>query len=197
MNSTLLDNPQFITSLIPIIRDFFIYVDDNNIALYNEFSFQHELGIYLRNTLIGYQVQFERNISFFTDAKNTIKKEIDISIFNADKSERYAIELKYPINGQYPEQLYSFVKDIKFMEQLKALAFRHTYCISVVSDRAFYTGSNNRGIYKYFRELHKIHGRIYKPTGKGKNVDYIELDGEYPFTWEFLDGNRKFYCIEI
>ena len=28
------------------------------------------------------------------------------------------MELEYPVNGQYPEQMYSFIKDIAFMEQL-------------------------------------------------------------------------------
>lgn len=128
-----------VTSLIPFIHAFFDYVEQNNIALYNEFSFQHEMGIYLRSSLPDYQVQFERNVSFFTGEKNTVKKEIDISIFSPDMKERYAIELKFPVNGQYPEQLYSFVKDIKFMEQLKSLGFQHTYCVSLVADRPFFT----------------------------------------------------------
>ncbi|NLC40467.1 MAG: hypothetical protein GX763_06075 [Clostridiaceae bacterium] len=186
-----------VTSLKPLIYDFFSYTEQNNIELYNEFSLQHELGIYLRNILPGYRVQFERNVSYFADVKNTIKKEIDISIFSPDIKEKYAIELKFPLNGQYPEQLYSFVKDIKFMEQVKTLGFLHTYCISLVADRPFYFGNNNHGIYAYFREKHVISGRIYKPTGSGKNIDYIEVDGEYPFVWEELTNGRKFYCIEI
>lgn len=42
---------------------------------------------------------------------------MDIVIYN--ESEKYAIELKYPQNGQYPEQMFSCVKDIKFMEELR------------------------------------------------------------------------------
>ncbi len=151
----------------------------------------------MRNTLADYRVQFERNISYFTEDKNTIKKEIDISVFSPDKEVKYAIELKFPLNGQYPEQLYSFVKDIKFMEQLRALGFHHTYCISLVKNRLFYSGNNNHDIYKYFREQHKVYGRIYKPTGQRKNIDYVELEKEYSFSWEPLASDRKFYCIEI
>lgn len=66
---------------------------------------------------------------------STIIKEIDISIFTEDHTEKYAIELKCPLNGQYPEQMYSFVKDIKFMEQLKDLGFVRTACVALVSGK--------------------------------------------------------------
>ena len=92
------------------------------IEIYNEFSLQHELGIFLRNRLSRYKIQFERNVSYFGFNKNDyVKREIDISVCNPDKNLLYAaIELKYPRNGQYPEQMYSFCKDISFVEQLKA-----------------------------------------------------------------------------
>lgn len=38
-------------------------VTSQNIDLYNEFSLQHELGIFLREALTPYKVQFERNVS--------------------------------------------------------------------------------------------------------------------------------------
>lgn len=116
-------------NLSPYIIDFFNYAKTNEIDLYNEFSLQHELGIYLRNVLSEYKVQFERNISFFTTDNNTIKKEIDISIFSEDKDEKYAIELKFPNNGQHPEQMYSFVKDVKFMEEVKERGFTKTAAV--------------------------------------------------------------------
>jgi len=49
-----------------IIMCFFKHVEENNIEIYNEFSMQHELGIYLRAALPQYRVQFERNVLFFT-----------------------------------------------------------------------------------------------------------------------------------
>lgn len=172
-------------------------VQENNIDIYNEFSLQHELGIYLREVLKLYKVQFERNVSFFTTNNNTIKKEIDISVFSEDKNEKYAIELKCPLNGQYPEQMYSFVKDIKFMEQLKERGFTRNYCVALVSDKPFYDGKVNTGIYKYFREDRVVYGSIYKPTGQNKNDEHISLEGRYEFTWHNLDGQRKFYIIEV
>ena len=97
------------------IEDFVKHVIAGDIEVYNEFSLQHELGIFLRGRLTDYKIQFERNTKSF-NISNTVKHEIDIVVFN-DK-EKYAIELKYPQNGQYPEQMFSFVKDIKFMEML-------------------------------------------------------------------------------
>jgi hypothetical protein len=133
-----------------LLLDFFTDVREKNIELYNEFSLQHELGIYLRNVLPEYKVQFERNILFFTSDNKTIKKEIDLSIFSEDKREKYAIELKYPLNGQHPEQMYSFAKDIKFMEEVKDRGFTKTACVVLVSDKLFYSGKMVDGIYKYF-----------------------------------------------
>lgn len=68
--------------------------------------------------------------------KNFVKKEIDIVIEN-DSQERYAIELKFPRNGQYPEQMYSFIKDIRFMEQVESAGFTKTFCICMVDDKNF------------------------------------------------------------
>ena len=180
-----------------LVKGFFSYIEAENIELYNEFSFQHELGIFLRRELEGYTIQFERNVSYFSISNQTIKKEIDISIFNKDKSERYAIELKHPLNGQYPEQMYSFVKDIKFMEELKENGFTKTAVVVLVSDRPFYQGRSNQGIYRYFREEYQVYGEIYKPTGATKGKESIVLKGTYNFQWQQLENNKKYFMIEI
>ncbi len=202
--SPLKQNPQVThtTHISFLIENFFNrIISTRNIEIYNEFSLQHELGIYLRESLPEYKVQFERNISFFTKTKpcNTIKKEIDISIFQ-NNGEKYAIELKFPQNGQYPEQMYSFVKDLKFMEQLKEnFEFSHTYCVTLVSDKNFYSPTNKSdGIYKYFRNENKVYGKIFKPTGKGKEQDFIDITNIHEFTWaKFDDSSKRYYIIEI
>lgn len=180
-----------------LVERFFSYLEVENIEIYNEFSFQHELGIHLRRELEGYTIQFERNVSYFSISNQTIKKEIDISIFNEDKSERYAIELKNPLNGQYPEQMYSFVKDIKFMEELKESGFTKTAVVVLVSDRPFYEGRSNQGVYRYFREEYRVYGEIYKPTGGMKGKESIVLKGQYNFKWQSLEDNKKYFMIEI
>ena len=106
---------------------------------------QLELGIFLRTRgeRSGYTIQFERNVSFFS-ITGTIKHEIDIVIFNLDKTEKFAIELKFPKNGQYPEQMYSFIKDIVFMEQLKKYGFTETYTLTLVDDPLFYESGRKK-----------------------------------------------------
>jgi len=181
-----------------IIEDFFKFALIQNIEIYNEFSLQHEMGIYLRSILQPkFKIQFERNVSYFTNDNKTIKKEIDISIFNDDKSEKYAIELKCPLNGQYPEQMYSFSKDIKFMEELTARGFTKTASVALVADKPFYDGKANSGIYKYFREDFTVYGDIYKPTGSNKNDEYISLVKRHEFKWQNFNSRSKYYVIEI
>ena len=189
-------------------------LNDNDV--YNEFSFQHELGIYLRNELKkrgNYKVQFERNVNnVFGSSFSSVKKEMDIYIFNIDKEkeevkERYAIELKFPRNGQYPEQIYSFAKDIKFMEDVKNIGkVNRTFVVTLVDDEKFYSKKSPlsvSGIYQYFRGNKPINGCIYKPTGKGKGTSYVHIGGKYPIVWNpVLFGGApyksyKYYFVEL
>ena len=138
--------------------------------IYSEISLQLELWLFLRNKLKDYKIQFERNVFFFS-ITGTIKHEIDIVIFNFDKTEKFAKEVKFPKNGQYPEQIYSFIEDIVFMEQLKRVGFIETYTLTIVDDSLFYeSGRKKDGIYKYFRgEVVPIKGVISKPTSSSRS----------------------------
>lgn len=40
-----------------LVDDFFLYTQSNNIEIYNEFSLQHEIGVFLREKLKGYRIQ--------------------------------------------------------------------------------------------------------------------------------------------
>lgn len=177
-------------------NSFFNYKKKNEIDIYNEFSFQHELGIFIKNNFPEYKVEFERNVSFFEITEDTIKKEIDISVFSPDKKEKYAIELKFPRNGQVPEQMYSFVKDIRFMEELKHFGFTNTYTIVLVDNPQFYSGKSS-GIYKIFRDTHQIDGKILKPTANYSKSEFIELQNSYTFNWNKLDDNQSYFFIDI
>ena len=57
-----------------IIHDFFYLVKNKKIEIYNEFSLQHELGIFLREKYKGSKIQFERNVSYFDLDKSNFKK---------------------------------------------------------------------------------------------------------------------------
>lgn len=173
-----------------LLYEFMDLVINGKIEIYNEFSLQHELGIFLRQRLDNYKIQFERNTKYFNISK-TIKHEIDIVVFNDVKC--YAIELKYPNNGQYPEQMYSFVKDIAFVEQLKNKGFDSTYCLTVVNDKNFYSGKKKDGIYSFFRGNILLEGTINKPTGN--SFESITLDRKYKIDWIGHGSKIKYYII--
>ena len=177
------------------LHEFFVYALENRIEMYNEASFQHELGIYLRREFPNYKVQFERNVSFFFPNPRTIKKEIDIVLYDDNKGERYAIELKMPTNGRHPEEMYDFVGDIKFMEQLKALGFTHTFAVTLAVDRLFFEGRTVSGIYQYFRADCPLCGTVKKPTGS--TSESITLQGSYSIDWKALGNSRKYYVVEV
>lgn len=191
-----MENKFIIKDFNDFTNSFFNYKKKNEIDIYNEFSFQHELGIFIKNNFPEYKVEFERNVSFFEITEDTIKKEIDISVFSPDKKEKYAIELKFPRNGQVPEQMYSFVKDIRFMEELKHFGFTNTYTIVLVDNPQFYSGKSS-GIYKIFRDTHQIDGKILKPTANYSKSEFIELQNSYTFNWNKLDDNQSYFFIDI
>ena len=64
-----------------LLREFMQLVANEQVEVYNEFSFQHELGIFLRNRLTEYKVEFERNTKFF-GIDGFKKHEIDIVVYN-------------------------------------------------------------------------------------------------------------------
>src|SRR5579863_9341110 len=100
------------------IESFVAGIATGQIEVYNEFSLQHELGLFLRCQATLGKVQFERNVSHFSFNRQQMftKKEIDLSILDSQTSRPLiAIELKYPRNGQYPEQMFSFCKDVCFI----------------------------------------------------------------------------------
>mgnify|MGYP000754840558 CR=1 FL=1 len=177
-----------------VVRDLIKGVKVGKIEIYNEFSLQHEIGILLRSRFKNQKVQFERNVSFFFHLSNFIKREIDIAIFSPDKKTlSYAIELKFPRNGQYPEQMFSFCKDIQFIEQLKKSGFKQALLIIFADDPLFYSGKGD-GIYGYFRQKRKLSGLVKKPTGRKDEA--INLSGSYVIEWITVSDALKYSIIE-
>lgn len=173
------------------IQNFLTKVLNGEIEVYNEFSLQHELGIYLRQILPNFKIQFERNVKHFR-ISNTVKHEMDIVIYNA--VERYAVELKFPRNGQYPETMFAFIKDIAFMEQLVDNGFNATYCVALVDDKNFYSGLKKDGIYSFFRAGMPITNTIVKPTGS-KDISY-KINGKYNVSWT-ISEKLAYYIVDI
>lgn len=178
-----------------LIAPFIESVTTGRIDVYNEFSLQHELGIFLRGRLPKDKVQFERNVSFFFPGKSSFtKREIDIVVFSPDRKElKWGIELKYPRNGQHPEQMFSFCKDVAFVEELKAAGFSQTGLLIFADDHLFWRGPTE-GIYGFFRGGRPLQGQIQKPTGK--RDDQVTVCGTYTVKWEAISDGLKFAAIE-
>jgi hypothetical protein len=184
-------------ALSELIQPFIRQVAAGEIEVYNEFSLQHELGIFLRYPFPHDKVQFERNVRFFSSrTRQFIKREIDISIFSPDKCAlKWAIELKYPRNGQHPEQMFSFCKDILFAEQLKAECFVRAGSVIVAEDPLFWEGaSDSERVYRFFRGAAPLCGTIRKPTGAKDET--VQLSGSYSVEWKDVSGGRRYAVIE-
>ncbi len=127
---------------------------------------------------------------------NFEKKEIDIAIFNDEPLALHSvIELKFPRNGQVPETMFSFCKDIAFLEQLVDSGFNHGYFIALADDELFYSGDKVDGIYGLFRNQQAITGEITKPTGRRDQAVYIK--GCYKANWLPVANNLRCCIIEI
>ncbi len=144
---------------------------------------------------------FEKNIKDFElNKKNFIKKEIDLIICNW--CEKIAIELKFPLkdNWQTPEQMFNFIKDIKFIEQLvESEKFDKWFFIILTDSKLFWdkeiTNKKNK-LYKTFRsENIKINWKYKKPTWENK--EEIEIKNKYEAEWKNTRNNRRYFCIKI
>ena len=198
-------NPQLRT----IIERFFTSKVNVN-PIYNEFSLQHELGIFLRGELPKeWKIQFERPVNFFDlSAKEFEKKEIDICVFKRNgkriQEKLAAIELKFPRSGRVPESMFDVCKDIRFLEQLVSCkkGFKEGYSVFCADNHLFYEykqGDKKDGVYRYFRkEIGKpLTGKVTKPTGsKGKVLNFGS--NRYPIyeNWGEVK-NRSLYENEV
>ena len=87
--------------------------------------------------------------------------------------------------------MFSFCKDIAFLEQLVRAGFESAYFLAVADDALFYSGSD-AGIYGLVRSCRPITGRIRKPTG-AKDKE-IKIKGSYNATWLPISLDRR-YCL--
>jgi hypothetical protein len=201
----------------------FIKEKINTEYIYNEFSLQFELGIFLRNN--GFNVYFEKNVmaEFGKEySKDFIKKEMDLYVIGKD-NEKYAIELKYPTNGAYPKRMFQFLADIQFMESVKKnLSFTKTFCLALINtDRKggpfMVIGKKNtndelKPIYSLFRSSENsynnsdqffaqqpIHGKINNPINSKKSTEppFVKIEGSYNIKWNKANENFWYYLLEI
>lgn len=166
----------------PLIRRCLEGVEAGTVDVYNEAGFQHELGFLLRASLPGWKVELERNVSHFgLDKARFVKREIDLCIHAPENRHRVAIELKVPMNGQVPEQMYAACKDIRFLEQLvDEGGFTQGFFLLVSDDPSFRRGAAE-GIYRFFRSGTPLAGAVPKPTGS--RAEAVTLAREYLLRW--------------
>jgi hypothetical protein len=183
------------SALSDLVAPFISQVVAGEIEVYNEFSLQHELGLFLRHSLPHLKIRFERNVSYyFPDKAAFVKREIDLTITSPDsKSLFWAIELKFPRNGQHPEQMFSFCKDIVFAEQLKLAGFSSAGLLIFAEDPLFWRGPGG-GIYNYFRGHQTLNGLVRKPTG-AKDVE-LKISGMYSLKWENISPSFSYLAVD-
>ncbi len=181
------------------VHDFFKTLGTRRVEIYNEISLQHEIGVFLRSVIDrdAYRVQFERPTDFFgIPSAQLLKKEIDISVFSSGQTHKAAVELKFPRNGQHPEQMFSACKDVAFLEELVERGFASGLFVMAADDRLFYEGSHTEGVYAHFRSGKPICGLIRKPTG-AKDESFT-IRGSYNLTWnKLLDSGIRYACISV
>lgn len=179
------------------VERFFSTVNSGAIEIYNEFSLQHEFGVYLRSALpqTEYKVQFERPAAWFgVSSLHLPKKEIDIAVFRSEGNYKVAIELKFPRNGQYPEQMFKGCQDLLFLEQLVATGFNSGLFVMAADDRLFWEGKDREGLYSCFRAGKPITGFISKPTGT--KDESVTLKGSYIPRWHDA-GPVRYFSLTI
>ena len=182
-----------------LIKEFLLSNNLNFSEIDNEYSLQFELAYFLRNRLENCTVTVEKKVTI-----KELTHRLDIYIKNEDNKE-YAIELKFPTNGEVPIQMYNFIKDIQVMEDLKYLHnYKSTYVLLLTEDKKFFTKNNKRltinGIYKYFRTDIVLDTKIEPiviPVGKDKGKDIINLRNKYSIEFQKLDNDNKdfTYCL--
>lgn len=179
------------------VVQFFGLVSGGDIAIYNEFSLQHEFGIYLRsNTASHLKVQFERPVaSFGLSPRSYTKKEIDIALLSRENHCRLAVELKFPRNGQYPEQMFKACQDIAFLEELVEAGFNGGAFAMAVDDRLFFRGEARSDLYGCFRAGRPIHGIVQKPTGA--KDESVSISGSHTMKWTECGSDIAFSYVCI
>jgi acyl carrier protein len=191
-------------NLLKHLKKFTKEISKGRIEIYNEASIQYELAMYLRKRLAKkYKIQLERNIDYFNlDKTNYLKKEMDIVVFTKDKSKKHCVELKFPTQGQYPEQMFSACKDVKFLEQLVKSGFSNCYFLMFAEENPFWEATNeDPGIYEMFRKEKLIRGEVRKPTGKQYEPLPLlpRFEREYKINWKDLikKDNLRYFAIEV
>ncbi len=181
-----------------LISEFMQELAKGGIEIYNEASLQLELVLFLRTEMSDLCIQVERNISDFDISKGISPKErMDICIFSKDRSQLLcAIELKVPKNKAHPKVMFSFCKDITFMEHVKKNGFKQAFTLFLTDDNKFYEGGCPHKLYSYFRSTEILTGCIPN-TSKTNKIRSVDINGSYVIEWQTIKDSLKYALVEI
>lgn len=189
------------------IEGFFDFARNNDLEIYNEFALQFELSFYLRQTLgKGVKIHLERNISYLGLQNDLVKKEIDILVLYdiAPLNNVVVVELKAIINQDTtrPINIFDWVKDLKFLEQLKSAGVGKCYSLFVTDNEKLWPESFKHRSNPKLRLLPdfrrgKIHGTYSTHATPNKNNKTISLDSEYTFKWKNFVREQRYFLIEV
>ena len=98
--------------------------------------------------------------------------------------------------------MYSFIKDIKFVEQLVDNGFDGGITLVIVDDRNFYSGNTHplkpsNDVYEVFRNNRTLKGEIQQPTRARNNIKRIKLRGSYDIKWKSINCVEKYFMTTI
>lgn len=177
--------------------------------IYNEFSFQHELGNYLRKIFSSknYKIKFELNVKTQYQVKSC-KSESDIFILDQNGEAKYAIELKYlKKNCAEPRRMFQCVEDMQFMsdvvKQIKSID--KAFCVVITENTRLYQGESNRNksiIDSHIKNLNDNLKKIKNNDSKNevkKQLEYLKEisknyrdSQKYPTIYDyFRKGNQE------
>ncbi len=180
-----------------LLDEFVSHITKGKTEIYNEASVQYELTMFLREKIPNYKIQLERNVKFFNlEKKNFVKKEIDIVLFNNSQSKKFAIEIKFPVNGETPIQMFHFCQDIKFLEQLKESGFTDNFFLALTPHNSFWNDDGKKGtIYEKFRKEKELYGEIKNQIGV--STEKVNLNGRYRINWLSVNDKVRFFVMRV
>jgi hypothetical protein len=180
-----------------LIDEFVSHITKGKTEIYNEASVQYELAIFLREKIPNYKIQLERNVKFFNlEKKNFVKKEIDIVLFNKSQNKKFAIEIKYPTSIDYPNQMFHFCQDIKFLEQLKEVGFTDNFFLALTPQSNFWGDNGKEGtIYEKFRKEKELYGEIKNEIGD--STEKVNLKSRHKINWLSVNDTIRYFTMRI
>ena len=117
-------------------------------------------------------------------------------MFNNTQTKKFAIEIKFPINGEYPIQMFHFCQDVKFLEQLKESGFTDNFFLAITPQSNFWSDQGREGtIYEKFRKEKELYGEIKNQIGD--SIEKVTLNGRHKINWLTINDTTRYFVMRI